>query len=117
MGYEVRVIRQSDSGEETEIRLEEWDDFIKADPDFVPPPPGSTNAGSKNLFYLPTGSSNPDDWPWIAWSNGRIHTRYCELSVMKKLGQMASDFRAVVMSDDGDIWTICENGQVVIEGF
>ncbi len=112
MGYEVHVIRQSDSGAEVDITLEEWNRFIESDPDFRPPPVGNINQG-KNLFYLPTDSSDPDDWPWIAWSNGRIHSRYCELSVMKKLGQMARLFGAVVMSDDGDIWTLDENGHII----
>jgi hypothetical protein len=34
---------------------------------------------------------------------------------MKKLGQMARAFGAVVMSDDGDIWTITEDGRVVAD--
>jgi hypothetical protein len=34
MGYEVHVIRQSDSGEKIEITLDEWNKFIESDPDF-----------------------------------------------------------------------------------
>ena len=116
MGYEVHVIRQSGSGEEMEITLDEWNRFIEADADFTPPPAGNINYG-QILFYLPTDSGDPDDWPWIAWTNGRIHSRYCEPAVLKKLGQMARVFGAVVMSDDGDIWTIDENGRVSMDGF
>jgi hypothetical protein len=116
MGYEVHVIRQSDSGEKIHITLDEWNKFIELDTDFVSPPAGNINCG-KNLFYLPTDSSDADDWPWIVWTNGSISSKYCELSVLKKLGQMARTFGAVVMSDDGDIWSIDENGRVTIDGY
>jgi len=33
------------------------------------------------------------------------------------MGQIARHFNAVVMSDDGDIWTIDENGKVSMEGY
>lgn len=116
MGYEVHVVRRSDSGAEVEITLDEWNRFIESDPDLTPPPVGNINYG-KNLFLLPTDSNDPDSWPWIAWTNGSIHSKYCEPEVMKKLGQMARHFSAVVMSDDGDIWTIDENGHITMDGY
>jgi hypothetical protein len=116
MGYEVHVVRQTNTGDEVEISLEEWNTFIECDPDFTPPPVGNINHG-KNLVLLPTDSGDPDSWPWIAWSSGRIHSKYCELAVMKKLGQMARFFGAVVISDDGDVWNIDENGRVTMEGY
>jgi hypothetical protein len=116
MDYEVHVVRQSDSGAETDITLDEWNKFIESDPDFTPPPVGNFNHG-KNLLCLPIASTDPDDWPWIAWTNGRIHSKYCETAVLKKLGQVARVFGAVVMSDDGDIWTIDENGRITMDGF
>ena len=116
MGYEVHVIRQSNSGEKIEITLDEWNRFIESDTDFTPPPVGNINYG-KNLVLLPNDSSDPDAWPWIAWSSGSIHSKYCEPPVFKKLAQMARHFGAVVMSDDGDIWTIDENGHIAMDGF
>lgn len=116
MGYEVHIIRQTDSGEEVDITLDECNRFIESDADFTHPPVGNINYG-KNLFCLPTDSSDPDDWPWMAWTNGRIHSKHGELSVMKKLGQMARAFGAVMMSDDGDLWSIDEEGRVSIQAF
>ena len=117
MGYEVHVIRQTESGEETDITLEEWQRFVDANSELVPPPHGNTNHHVKNLYCLPTESPDSEMWPWIAWTNGRIHSKYCERPVMKKLGEMARYFGAVVMSDDGDIWTIDETGNISIDGY
>lgn len=111
----VHVVRHSDLGVEVEIPLAEWKKFIASDPDFIPAAVGDTDNG-KNLFLLPTDSNDPSVSPWIAWADGRIHSKFCELAVLKKLGQMARRFGAVVMSDDGDIWTIDENGRITVEG-
>jgi hypothetical protein len=116
MGYEVHVVRQSDSGNEVEITLDEWNSYIASDPDFRRPAVGSTNY-SENLVLLPTDSTDPESWPWIAWTTGSIHSKFPHAAVLKKLGQMARHFGAVVVSDDGDIWTIDENGRVSMEGY
>lgn len=113
MGYEVHVIRQTESGEETDITLEEWQSFVDANPDLAPPPVGNINHHVENLYCLPTDSPNSEMCTWIAWTNGEIHSKYCDLPVMKKLGEIARHFEGVIMSDDGDIWTVDEQGRVV----
>lgn len=113
MAYEVHITRQSDAGAEVEISLEEWNRYIDSDPELERPAPGSPNEG-KNLAYLT--AREPDDESWLSWGSGGLHSAYPQAAMLKKIGQVARHFGAVVRSDDGDIWTIDEQGRVSMEG-
>ena len=115
MSYSVHIIRQTAEGQETPIPLDEWNAYIEADPDLKRPEPGHPNY-SETLVPLSSDASNPDDWQWLSWTSGSISSDYPQQPMLKKMGQVARHFEAVVMSDDGDIWTIDENGKVSMEG-
>ena len=99
-----------------QVSIEEWNAFIEADPDLRRPEPGHPNY-SETLVLLPSDASSPDDWQSLSWTTGSISSAYPQQPTLKKMVQIARHFNAVVMSDDGDIWTIDENGKVSMEGY
>lgn len=111
MSYSIHIARQTAEGQNTPISLDEWNAFIEADPDLQRPEPGHPNY-SDTLALLPSNEAPPEDWPWLAWSSGSISSDYPQPPMLKKIGQAARHFGAIVLSDDGDVWTIDENGKV-----
>lgn len=116
MSYSVHIVRQTSEGQEVPITLDEWNAYIQSDPDLKRPEPGHPNYRD-TLVLLPAEGVNPDDWQWLSWSNGSISSDYPKQRMLKKMGQIARHFDAVVSSDDGDIWTIDENGRVTVDGY
>ncbi len=115
MSYSVYITRQTPEGEKQSIPLDEWNAYIESDPELQRPEPGHPN-NLANLVLLPVEGVSPDDWQWLWWVNGSISSDYPQQPMLKKMGQVAHHFRALVSSDDGDVWTIDENGRVSIEG-
>jgi hypothetical protein len=116
MSYSVTIIRQTAEGRESQIALDEWNSYIESDPELKRPEPGHPNYND-TLVLLPTEDVSPDDWQWLWWVNGKISSDYPQEPMLKKMGQVARHFNAVVRSDDGDIWTIDENGRVTMDGY
>lgn len=116
MSYSVHIIRQTPDGQETPITLDEWDAYIDADSDLKRPELGHPNY-SDTLILLSSDTASPDDWQSLRWVTGSLLADYPQQQMLKKMGQIAKHFDAVVMSDDGDIWTIDENGKVSMEGY
>jgi hypothetical protein len=115
MSYSVHVLRQTAEGQEAPITLDEWNAYIESDPELKRPEPGHTNF-SETLVLLPTDGVSPDEWQSLRWVTGSILFDYPQQPMLKKMGQIARHFDAAVMSDDGDIWTIDEDGRVSMEG-
>ena len=113
MGLSVHIFRQSDDGGRVPITLDEWNAYIESDRDLRRPEPGNLNY-SGSIALLPSDSSDPDNWQWIAWTSGSLHSDYPQPPMLKKMVQVARYFGAVVSSDDGDLWEIDENGHVSI---
>lgn len=116
MSYSVHILRQTPDGQETPITQDEWNAFVDSDPDLQRPEPGHINY-SETTALLPTDGVNSDDWQCLSWVTGSILSDYPQQPMLKKMGQIARHFGAVVMSDDGDIWTIDEQGRVSMEGY
>jgi hypothetical protein len=116
MSYSVHILRQTPEGQETPITLDEWNAYIDADSDLKRPEPEHPSF-RKDLALLPSDGVNPDDWQSLRWVTGSILSDYPQQPMLKKMGQIARHFSAVVMSDDGDIWTIDEEGRVSMEGY
>lgn len=116
MSYSVHILRQTPDGQETPIPQDEWNAFIDSDPDLQRPEPGHINY-SETTALLPTDGVNPDDWQCLRWVTGSIMSDYPQQPMLKKMGQIARDFEAVVMSDDGDVWTIDDEGRVSMESY
>ncbi len=116
MSYSVTIVRQSNEGQETPITLDEWNSYIEADPELKRPDPNHPNY-QDDLVLLPTEGVKSDDWQWFWWVTGSVSSDYPQQPMLKKMAQVARHFDAVVMSDDGDIWTIDENGRVSMDGY
>jgi hypothetical protein len=113
MSCSVHIIRQLAGGGEAPITLEEWNAFVEADPDLKRPEPGHLNY-SETLALLPSTSYPPDDWQWLLWGSGSISSDYPQQPMLKKIGQIARHFDAVVMNDEGEVWSIDGEGRVSI---
>jgi|GEM_PF-5363338 len=115
MSYSVHILRQTPDGQETSITQDEWNAFINSDPDLQRPEAGHINY-SGTTALLPTDGVNSADWQCLRLVTGSILSDYPQQPMLKKMGQIARHFGAVVMSDDGDIWSIDENGKVSMDG-
>ena len=111
MSYSVHIIRQTTDGQDAPITLDEWNAYIGMDPELKRPEPEHPNY-SDTLVLLPEENVASDDWQSLWWVSGSISSDYPQQDMLKKMGQIARHFDAVVSSDDGDIWTIDENGNV-----
>lgn len=116
MSYSIHIIRQTPDGQEAPIPLDEWSAFIDADPDLKRPERGAPDY-KEGLALLPTDDAGPEEWQSLRWINGSLLSDYPQRAMLRKMGQITRHFDAVVMSDDGDIWTIDENGKVSVEGY
>lgn len=117
MGYAIYITRESATENASGITLDEWNDYIDSDPDFKRPEPGDVNHGRNLVILSSSESGDPDHWGWLAWGEGSLHSEYPQTEMLKKIGQIARHFGAVVRSDDGELWIIDENGRVSIEGY
>jgi len=115
MSSSVHIIRQADDGSETPITFEEWSAFVAADPDLKRPEPGHLNY-SETLVLLPSASDPPDNWQWLSWCSGSISSDYPQQPMLRKIGQIARYFEAVVTNDEGEVWAIDSEGRVSIPG-
>jgi len=116
MSNPVHILRQTQEGQETLIVLDEWNACIDTDLELKRPEPGHSNY-SDTLVLLPSDAASPDDWQSLRWVTGSLLADYPQQPMLKKMGQIARHFDAVMMSDDGDIWTIDENGKVSMDGY
>jgi hypothetical protein len=112
----LHIVRRTAEGQEVPITLDEWNAYIDSDADLKRPEPGHPNYGYDALALLPAEGVNQDDWQWLWWVTGSIFSDYPQRPMLKKMGQIARDFNAVLSGDEGDVWTIDENGIVTIGG-
>jgi hypothetical protein len=115
VSYSLHLIRQSEDGSEVPISLDEWNAYIASDSDLRRPEPAHLNY-SETLVLLPDDSPSPDEWQWLSWGSGSISSDYPQQPMLKKMAQIARHFGAVLMCDDGDRWTIDEDGNITPEG-
>lgn len=131
MSYSVHIIRQTADGQEIPITLDEWNAYIEEDPELKRREPEHRNNSKtpelkrhmkrrenhETLVLLPPDAASPDDWQSLLWVSGSLSADYPQQPMLKKMGQIARHFDAVVMNDDGDIWAIDESGKVSMKGY
>ena len=116
MDNAVHILRITADGRPVPITLAEWNAFLATDPDFVRPGPDNPNYHLReSLALLPTDSANSYDWPWIHCAPNVIYSEYPQQPMLKKIGQIARHFGAIVRRDVGDFCFIDESGEVRIE--
>jgi hypothetical protein len=112
----VYINRQSPDGSDIPITLEEWNTYVDSDIELKRPDSAHPNF-REGLVLLPTDGASLDDWQWLWWLNGSILSDYPQKPMLKKIGEVARHFDAVVGNDDRDIWHIDENGLVSMDGY
>lgn len=114
MSYSIHILRQTEDGQERPITLDEWNAYIDADSDLKRTESKHPSL-SETTALLPTHGVDPGEWQSLRWVTGSILSDYPQHSMLKKIGQIAKHFNAVVMSDDGDVWRIDLDGRVEID--
>lgn len=92
----------------------EWNAYIESDPDLRRSERRNLN-NSDTIVLLSSDSADPDDWQWLSWVTGSIYSDDPQKTMLRKMGQIARYFGAIIMSDDGDIWQIDQDGRVRVE--
>ena len=100
MGYELHITRANDWADSARapIRAEEWLDLVRLDSEFeLDPSNGPYFARWRNAASIQEG--------WLDWSDGQIHTKAPDSSLLRKMVAIASALGAVVLGDDGERYT------------
>ena len=115
MSLSVYIVRQMADGQEAPISLDEWNEYIETDSDLKRPDFTHQNYGETTVL-LSDECVSYEDWQWLFWTPGSISSDYPQQPMLRKIGQIARHFGAVVKSDDGEIWTIDDDGRVSTPG-
>jgi hypothetical protein len=110
MGYDIHIIRSDDwssidAGQD--ITADEWLDYVSADPEL-------TLAGYNGKYFaLWSGHSGRED-RWFDWTDGRVHTKNPDASVVAKAIGIARALGARVQGDDREFYL--PDGRIEIDG-
>jgi hypothetical protein len=113
MSYEIHIVRglQPDNSEQ-QISAAEWIAYIESDSGLQRVSNQNTNFVQAKLI---SASADESDGQVLTWSGGGISARYPKKSLLAKMSHIAKHFEANVISDDGETWTITEDGRVRVD--
>jgi hypothetical protein len=98
MGYDLHIMRRKlwlDTGDE--IALEEFVQYVRADPEFRYP-------GENGDDYADWRSPTSGYESWLCWADGQIHTKNPEPEFIDKMVAVARQLQAKVQGDDGEVY-------------
>jgi hypothetical protein len=113
MGYYVNIICENNLAEFEGITLAEWHNYIDRDPELQRPPENVPNA--KFLALLRSVANNPERWPCLYWTNGRISTKYPDRRTVLKMIEIARYFGGNVVGEESERYTTNEEGRLFVE--
>lgn len=109
MSYDLHILRVPES-KENQISADEWLSCIASDPELQRRQSGDDPAGW--IIATVTGA---EEWESLRWREGWISASYPQDRMASKMSAIAQRLGAVLMGDDGDIWTITEDGRMVVD--
>jgi hypothetical protein len=121
MGYDICIVRGPDwfDNPQHQITVEEWIRYRDSDPDLRRPEPDkpyyTENGFNENMALLPQEPGDPEGWPWLAWSSGTIKAKYPQEPTMLKMFKIADVFGGYLIGDDGEIYTLSEEGEIIVK--
>lgn len=98
MGYDLHITRRqswTDTGDD--ISIEDFERYLKSDPEFSYPSPMGAN-------YAEWKSPETAYESWLCWDEGRIYSKNPEPELVEKMVVVAKALRAKVEGDDGEIY-------------
>jgi hypothetical protein len=105
MGYDAHITRADfwPDSPETPITLAEWQAVVAADAELEPLP-------AMRLTYVRWlgPSTLPDSW--LAWDEGRVHTKNPDPALLAKCCHLAQSLGARVQGDDGEVYALGPDG-------
>ena len=107
MSYNLHIVRVPES-KENQISADEWLSCIAADPELQ----REQSPGSPSGWIIATVSGSEDS---LTWSGGSVSASCPQRTVVSKMSAIAQRLGAVLVSDDGETWTITEDGRVLVD--
>jgi hypothetical protein len=98
MGYDLHITRRknwSDTG--NDISPPEWLACVEKDPELTLSP-------ENGLYFVQWSGKSRDPNPWLDWDQGNIFTKNPDEPLIEKMVAIATELRAVVQGDDGEIY-------------
>ena len=109
MSYDLHILRVPESSD-NRISPHEWLSCIESDPELHQDT--SSELPEEWMVARVVGS---EEWESLQWSGGSISASYPQQKMVSKMFAIAQRLGAVVMSDDGDIWTMAEDGRILVD--
>ena len=99
MGYDFHITRREHWAQGgSDITEAEWLDYVSSDGELTPMPAN----GPCFAFWE---SSGKQEKSWLDWHNGQIYTKNPSQLMLEKMVSIASELKAVVQGDDGEIYS------------
>jgi hypothetical protein len=115
MSYEIHIVRGPECGNpEHQITAAEWIAYIESDPELQRVTGQNPNFIQAKLVSTPNMEDDGQVLTALV-GGGAISSGYAEKPLLSKISQIAKHFGAYVVSDDGDLWNITEDGTVQVE--
>ena len=121
MGYDLYITRQedwSDDDESKKITLEEWVQFVNADPEMrldhfaeAKLQNGDTIRIEKeglSVWLKYSGDNVNGNHAWFYYTDGNISVKNPDPEIMYKMLSMAGGLRAKLQGDDGELYTAAD---------
>ncbi|MEK9496091.1 hypothetical protein V2H77_06430 [Photorhabdus sp. P32] len=101
MGWELHITRAEcfSMNEDCQISSDEWLALVAEDDELF------IDERSGQFHAIWTGKSVDED-PWLAWSDGNIHTKHPDTALYCKMLQIAEKLNAKVVDDDDRLYLL-----------
>jgi hypothetical protein len=112
MSYSLHIVRGPDwfDNSEHQVSPQEWTAYIESDPDLE-----RINLHSAHSVDAKLKADDPGDGQLLSLSSGSISSDYPQPPLLKKMFEIAKHFNGYVVSDDGDIFSLGEDGKIRME--
>jgi hypothetical protein len=118
MSYDLHIVRGEDTlgNPAHRITVEEWVAYVESDAELRFTEEGKPFY-SPHLALLPQGPEDPEGWPWLSWSSGKIYAKYPQEPTVRKMLSIAAHFGGYVTGDEGETYSLDENGKIAVKPY
>lgn len=110
MSFDIHIVRGPESDNpEHRISAPEWIAHLNSDPEL------QRITGTNPDFIQAKLAATPgsgEDGQVLTWSRGGISASFPQKPLLSKMARIARHFDAIIISDDGDVWDVSEDGHV-----
>jgi hypothetical protein len=112
MSYSMHIVRGPEwfDNPEHQVAPQEWAAYIETDPDLE-----RINRHSTHSIDAKLKADAAEDGQLLRLSSGSISADYPQPALLSKMFQIAKHINGYVVSDDGDIFCLGEDGKIRME--